>query len=147
MIGAGQADPDVYRLAEELGAELARRKIIVACGGMGGVMEAVCKGVRSQGGLTIGILPGNSRRDANPWVEIALPTGLGISRNILVVKAGEAVIALDGECGTLSEMAVALAEHIPVISLNNWKLPKDMHRDIIFASDPCASVFASMRNL
>ncbi len=136
VIGASKTNPDTYQMAEELGAELAKRNIIVACGGLSGVMEAVCKGAHTHGGLTIGILPHDSRNEANPYVDIAIPTGLGIARNVIVVKTGEAVIALDGEYGTLAEMAIALAERKPVISLNCWTLPNDMHRNIIFASSP-----------
>lgn len=140
VIGAGKTSPDTYQLAEELGAELARKSVIVVCGGRTGIMEAVCKGAREHGGLTIGILPGDSRKEANPYVDIAIPTGLGVARNVLVVKAGEAVIALDGECGTLSEVAIALVEHIPVVSLTKWILPNEMHRGIIPASNPLEAV-------
>lgn len=136
VIGAGKTNPETYQMAEELGAELARKTIIVVCGGLSGVMEAVCKGARSRGGLTIGILPHDLRSEANQYVDIAIPTGLGIARNVIVVKTGEAVIALDGEYGTLAEMAIALAELKPVISLNNWTLPNNMHRNVIFASSP-----------
>jgi uncharacterized protein (TIGR00725 family) len=140
VIGAGKPDTDSYKLAEEIGSELARRNVITACGGLAGIMEAVWKGAHMQGGLTIGILPRNSRNEANQYVDIAIPTGLGIVRNALVVKTGEAVIALDGEYGTLSEIAIALAEQIPVISLKKWVLPNDMHRNIIWATNPVNAV-------
>ena len=140
VIGAGKTSPDTYQLAFELGIELACQNVIVVCGGLTGVMEAVCKGVHQKGGLTIGILPTDSRQATNPYVDIPLPTGLGIARNALVVKAGEAVIALDGEYGTLSEIAMALAQHIPVISLSQWILPNQMHRDIIVAVNPKEAV-------
>lgn len=140
VIGAGKTNPDTYRLAEEIGAELARRNIIVVCGGLSGVMEAVCKGARKHGGTTIGILPHSSRKDANPYVSIAIPTGMGVARNAIVAKAGEAIIALDGEYGTLSEIAIALAERVPVISLARWVLPNNMHRDITFAAGPVEAV-------
>jgi uncharacterized protein (TIGR00725 family) len=140
VIGAGETDADIYRLAEELGVELGRRSIVVVCGGLSGVMEAVCKGARKYGGLTIGILPHNIRKEANPYVDIAIPTGLGIARNVIVVKAGEAVIALDGKYGTFSEIAIALAENIPVISLAKWTLPDDMRTAIIPASNPVDAV-------
>jgi hypothetical protein len=140
VIGASKTNSETFKLAEEVGAELARRGIFVVCGGRSGVMEAVCKGARTHGGLTIGILPNDSRNEANPYVDIAIPTGLGIARNVIVVKAGEAVIAIDGEYGTLSEIAIALKEQIPVISLSEWILPKEMHRNIIFASTPLEAV-------
>jgi uncharacterized protein (TIGR00725 family) len=140
VIGAGKTDPQTYQLAMELGEVLAQKGATVICGGLSGVMEAVCKGAHKHGGLTVGILPRDARQEANPYVDIPIPTGLGIARNAIVVKAGEAVIALDGEYGTLSEIAMALAEHIPVVSLSKWILPHEMHRNIIIASNPREAV-------
>ncbi len=92
------------------------------CGGLGGVMEAACKGARAQGGITIGILPGNDRYQANPYVQIPIVTTLGYARNVIVAKSAQAVIAIDGEYGTLSEIAYALQDGIPVVGLNTWSL-------------------------
>jgi uncharacterized protein (TIGR00725 family) len=124
VIGAGVCDERTYALAEEVGRELARRGVTVVCGGLGGVMEAVCKGAQSVGGRTIGILPGTDYRDANAYVDIPIVTGLGEARNVIVVRTGRAVIAVGGEYGTLSEMAFALKFGIPVIGLDTWQLAR-----------------------
>lgn len=108
VIGAGEASPSVIRLAEEVGAALASNGAVVICGGLGGVMEGACRGAKSKGGMTVGVLPGRDPTSANPWVDVVLPTGLGEARNALVVGAARAVIAIDGEYGTLSEIGLAL---------------------------------------
>jgi len=108
-----------------VGRELARRGAILVCGGLGGVMEAACRGARQAGGLTIGILPGNRAEEANPWVEIPIVTGLREARNVLVVKSCQAVIAVGGEFGTLSEIALALRDGVPVVGLHTWQLSKE----------------------
>jgi uncharacterized protein (TIGR00725 family) len=122
VIGTGVASPSVIRLAEEVGAALAASGAVVICGGLGGVMEGVCRGAKSVGGLTVGLLPGRDPTVANPWVDVVVPTGLGEARNALVVSAATAVIALDGEYGTLSEIALALRSGIPVIGIGTWTL-------------------------
>jgi hypothetical protein len=115
VIGNSTAKPEHIKLAEEVGRELAKRSIIVVCGGLSGVMEAVCRGAKSEGGMTIGILPGHSPEDANSFVDIPIVTTMGYSRNVIVVNTGEAVISVGGAFGTLSEIAHALSEEIPVI--------------------------------
>ena len=103
VIGGGDSPPaEALRMAEEVGRELARRNVAVACGGLDGVMEAVCKGAKAEGGVTIGILPGDDPDDANPYVDYPICTGMGYARNAIVAKAGRAVIARDGSYGTLS---------------------------------------------
>ena len=124
VIGAGQCDAKTAALAEDVGRRLARSGATVVCGGLGGVMEAVCRGAKSAGGLTIGILPGSDRADENRWVDIAIPTGIGEARNTLVVRSAQAVIAIGGEFGTLSEIAFALKLAIPVIGLKTWQLAR-----------------------
>jgi hypothetical protein len=119
--GSGDASPEVIALAEEVGARLAGANAVVVCGGLGGVMEAVCRGAKSAGGTTVGILPGTARSDANPFVDVAIPTGLGESRNALVARASDALIAIGGEFGTLSEIALALKIGTPVIGLGTWE--------------------------
>ena len=109
-------------LAEEVGRELARRDIMVVCGGLSGIMEAVCRGAKSEGGTTIGILPGRAAAEANSYVDIPIVTSMGYSRNIIVVHTGEAVIAVGGAFGTLSEIGHALGDGIPVIGLKTWPL-------------------------
>ena len=120
VIGGSDVSPKVAALAEEVGREIGRHKAILVCGGMGGVMEAACKGAVSEGGLTIGILPGDSRKQANKYVRIPIITGIGYARNVAVVKTSQAVIAIDGSYGTLTEIGYALQSGIPVIGLGTW---------------------------
>jgi uncharacterized protein (TIGR00725 family) len=122
VIGSSRAKPEHLALAESVGRELARRDVMVACGGLNGVMEAVCKGAKSAGGTTIGILPGRTSRDANRYVDIPIVTTMGYSRNVIVVNTGDAVIAIGGAFGTLSEIAHALGDGIPVVALQTWPL-------------------------
>ena len=125
VIGAGECDAQTAAWAEEVGRLLAQSGVTVVCGGLGGVMEAACRGAKSAGGLTIGILPGASSKDANPWVDIPIPTGLSETRNLIVVRSAAAVIAVGGEFGTLSEIAFALKLGILVIGLNTWQLARN----------------------
>jgi uncharacterized protein (TIGR00725 family) len=106
------------QLAEEVGAELAKRDIAVACGGLGGVMEAVCRGAKAAGGTTIGIITSTHKDDANAYVDYVIPTGLGYARNFIVAQTGDAVIAIGGKAGTLSEMAIAWFNDKPIIALS-----------------------------
>ncbi len=129
VIGGEHSSPEEAKLAEEVGRELARQGVILVCGGLGGVMEAACRGARSEGGVTIGILPADSPRAANPYVQIPIVTGMGYARNIPIVKSAQAVIAIDGAYGTLSEIAYALQSNIPVIGLNTWSLSKNGQQD------------------
>ena len=129
VIGGNQCSPQEAQLAEEVGRELARRGAILVCGGLSGVMEAACRGASSEGGITIGILPGESRQAANPYVQIPITTGLGYARNLAVVKSAQAVIAIGGSYGTLSEISHALQSGIPVIGLNTWSLSRNNQQD------------------
>ncbi len=129
VIGGSQCSKEEAKLAEEVGRELAKRDAVLVCGGLGGVMEAACRGAQSEGGLTIGILPGESRRGANPYVQIPIVTGMGYARNVVVVKSAQAVIAIGGSYGTLSEISHALQNSIPVIGLNTWSLSKNGQPD------------------
>ncbi len=122
VIGAAECTKEEARVAETLGRELAKRGAVVVCGGKGGVMEAACKGARSAGGLTIGILPGLDRSEGNAYVDIPIPTGLGSARNSIVVLSGQAVIAVGGAYGTLSEIAFAHLYQRTVVGLGTWKL-------------------------
>jgi uncharacterized protein (TIGR00725 family) len=122
VIGPSLASADEIDLAREVGALLATRGAIVVCGGHGGVMEAVCKGATQHGGQTVGVLPGNDRTEGNAYLTIALPTGLGELRNGLVVRAADAVIAVGGSWGTMSEIALAVRGGKPVIALKGWQL-------------------------
>jgi len=122
VIGGGACTAEQAGLAREVGAELARRDCIVITGGLGGVMAAACAGAKSQGGLTIGILPGSSAGGANEHVDVPIVTGLSHARNALVVRSCDAVIAVGGQYGTLSEIALSLAMGIPVVGLNSWDI-------------------------
>jgi len=109
VIGSdGDIDPRVEEVAEEIGRRLAMEDVVVVCGGLGGVMQAVCRGAREKDGLTVGILPSMDKEEANPYVDVALTTGLGHARNIFVAASADAVVALSGSTGTLSEIALAL---------------------------------------
>ena len=147
VIGGGQCSPEEARLAEEVGRELARRGAILICGGLGGVMEAACRGADSEGGMTIGILPGESRHAANPYIQIPIVTGIGHARNVAVVKSAQAVIAIDGSYGTLSEIGHALQSRIPVIGLNTWSLSRDDQIDnaIVPAQDAAEAVDKALK--
>ena len=138
VIGGSDVPPETAALAEEVGRLIARRGAALVCGGMGGVMEAACRGATSEGGLTIGILPGDSREQANPCVRIPIVTGIGYARNAIVVKTSQAVIAIDGSHGTLSEIAYALQSGIPVVGLGTWSFFIDDREEtgIIRAESP-----------
>jgi uncharacterized protein (TIGR00725 family) len=125
VIGGGTCSEAEAKTAEEVGRRLARQGAILVCGGLGGVMEAACRGASGEGGLTIGILPGEDRRSANPYVQLPIVTGLGYARNVIVVKSARAIIAIGGSYGTLSEIAHARQNGIPVIGLNTWSLSKN----------------------
>lgn len=125
VVGAGVASPEEERSAEAVGRLLAEAGCLLVCGGLGGVMAAACKGAKQAGGRTIGVLPGNTRAEANPWVDVAIPTGMGEARNLLVVRASDAVIAIGGEFGTLSEIALALKLGRPVVGLSTWTITRD----------------------
>ena len=129
IIGESNASHKNYSLAEEVGRLLAEAEVTVVCGGMGGVMEAVCKGASNAGGRTVGILPGVNPSDANPWVDIPICTGLGHARNVIVVRSGLAVVAIGGAYGTLSEIGHALSDEIPVIGLNTWSFNREGNED------------------
>lgn len=142
VIGPGEADEELTTLGEGVGEGLGRGGVTLVCGGLGGVMAGACRGAKRAGATTVGILPGVDRADANPWVDVALPTGMGEGRNVLVVRAAEAVVAVDGEYGTLSEMALALKIGVPVVGLRPWELSKDgvVRRAVTVAEDAADAV-------
>ena len=124
MAGSGAAAPADLDAAERAGRALGERGAVVVTGGLGGVMEAACRGAKAAGGQTLGILPGLDRSEANAFVDLAIATGLGEGRNILVVRACDALIAVGGEWGTLSEIALAMRAGRRVIGLDTWELSK-----------------------
>lgn len=125
VIGSSSCSVKEYNTAEEVGREIAGRKAVLICGGLGGVMEAAAKGAKEAGGITIGILPGTDKNSANPYIDIPIVTGIGEARNIIVVLSGDAVIAVGGELGTLSEVAFALKNRKPMIGIRTWGLDKN----------------------
>jgi uncharacterized protein (TIGR00725 family) len=143
VIGGDSPPPEALPLAEAVGRELAQRGHALICGGRGGVMEAACRGARQAGGHTIGVLPGPDRRDMNPHVEFPIVTNLGAARNAIVVLSADAVIAVDGSYGTLSEIALALVHGKPVVGLATWRISDaDGVEDerIVRVSDPVEAV-------
>ncbi|MFA5430426.1 MAG: TIGR00725 family protein [Candidatus Omnitrophota bacterium] len=123
VIGGHFCSGETNELAERLGSALSETADTMVCGGLGGVMESACRGFRKEGKLTIGIIPGYNKEDANHFVDVVIPTGMGLARNLLVVKSADVVVALPGRSGTLSEIAYCLQFDIPVISLNSWDIP------------------------
>ena len=128
VVGPGEATPDEERDAATVGGALAVGGAIVVCGGLGGVMAAACRGARDAGGTTVGLLPGVDRAAGNPWLSVAIPTGLGELRNGLVVRAADAVVAVGGGFGTLSEIALALKLGRPVVGLGTWDIAAPVTR-------------------
>ncbi|MDP3143341.1 MAG: TIGR00725 family protein [Candidatus Omnitrophota bacterium] len=124
VIGGHTVHKEVEQLAKNLGKKLVKVADYLVCGGLSGVMKAVCQGFKAGNGVTIGIIPSYDKKNANPYVDIVIPTGLGLARNVLVVKSADVVVALPGEAGTLSEIAYCLQFGIPVISLTPLEVTK-----------------------
>jgi uncharacterized protein (TIGR00725 family) len=136
VIGSGACPDEIEHLAAEVGREIAQRGGILVCGGLGGVMEGAARGAKAHGGLTVGIIPGETASHASSYIDIPIVTGLGIARNIIVVRSSEVLIAIHGQYGTLSEIAFALQLNVPVVGLNTW----EVSADIIPASNPADAV-------
>ncbi|HDN86266.1 MAG: TIGR00725 family protein [Candidatus Omnitrophota bacterium] len=122
VIGGYSCSKRAYKLAREIGRLIAQEGWILICGGGSGVMEAACLGAKEKGGITCGILPSYTGEEANPYLDIKIPTGLGYARNILVVRASHCLVAIDGKYGTLSEIAFALSEGKPVLGIDTWDI-------------------------
>lgn len=122
VIGGSECSKKVYALARQLGKLIAHQGWVLVCGGKTGVMEAACRGAKEAGGLTVGILPGSEQDEANAYVDVKIPTGLGYARNILVVRAADAIVAIGGKYGTLSEIAFAFNEEKPVCGIDTWDI-------------------------
>jgi uncharacterized protein (TIGR00725 family) len=136
VVGSGEEDAELSRISEEVGARIARSGSVLVNGGLGGVMRASAKGSKEAGGLTIGILPGWDIKEANPYIDITIPTGMGEMRNVLIVRASRGLIAVGGGYGTLSEIALALKTGKPVVGLKSW----GVSQDIVQAEDPAQAV-------
>jgi uncharacterized protein (TIGR00725 family) len=145
VIGASAASPDELEQAHAAGQRLAELGAIVVTGGRGGVMEAACRGAKEGRGQTVGILPGLDRTDANAYVDIALPTGLGEMRNGLVARAAEAVVAIGGAWGTLAEIAFARAAGKPVFGVGTWELGEDGVVAVTSGAEAADQAIASLR--
>ena len=122
VIGGRKADKALKKEAEAVGRLIAEKSGILICGGMHGIMEAASKGAKQAGGLTVGILPQDHKRDANPYIDIPIATGLGIGRNVVVARTADALIAIGGEYGTLSEIAFGLQLGKPVVGIRSWDI-------------------------
>jgi len=122
VIGASRCSTEVAELAEEVGMEIGRKGAVLICGGLGGVMESASKGAKEAGGFTIGILPGTSKEEANGYIDIPIVTGLGHARNVVIAHSSDSIIAISGEHGTLSEIAIGLKLKKTIIGLNTWDI-------------------------
>ena len=142
VIGGAKCTAQEAALAETVGRELAKRSTVLVCGGLTGVMEAACRGAAIESGITLGILPGENPADSNPYVQIPVATGMGHARNLAVVLSAHAVIAIDRDYGTLTEIGFALKAGIPVVGLRTWSLYRngDEDRSIIKADDAVDAV-------
>lgn len=131
VIGQGSnCTSEIRKLAEEVGYHIAQRGGVLICGGLAGVMEAACRGAKQGNGMTIGVLPGSTKDDANPFVDIPIVTGLSVARNVIIVRTASAIIAVGGFYGTLSEIAYGLAFNKPVIGLKTWDIDDKIHQVI-----------------
>ncbi|MGB9797248.1 MAG: TIGR00725 family protein [bacterium] len=146
VIGASQPPEELLPIAEKVGEEIAKRGGILICGGMGGIMEYACKGAKKVGGITVGIIPTMDRNSANPYVDIPIVTGMGYARNIIVVLSSEAVIAIGGAFGTLTELAFALHFNIPVVGIRTWRVESEHTevKGIVYVDSPEEAVKIAM---
>jgi uncharacterized protein (TIGR00725 family) len=147
VLGPHDCSTEERSLGFEVGAEIARSQAILVCGGLGGIMEAAAEGAKSEQGLTVGILPGEKASSANEFIDVALPTGLGPIRNALIVRACDAVIAIRGGYGTLSEIAFALRLGVPVVGLQTWSVVQNGKADpgIHVAKTPDEAVAVALK--
>jgi len=122
VIGGNYCSGEIAKIAYEVGKKIAQRKHILICGGLGGVMEAACRGAKDGRGLTIGILPGKDKSEANPFVDIPIVTAMSHARNAIITRTADVLIAVDGRYGTLSEIGLALATGKKVVGINTWDI-------------------------
>ncbi len=143
IIGASRCSRKIARIAYEVGREIAKRKAVLVCGGLGGVMEAAARGAKENKGLTVGILPGFSTSSANPYIDIPIVTGMDHGRNIIIVRSCDAIIAIGGREGTLSEIAFALKLKIPLIGIETWKIKGVIK--VKYAKDAVRKAFQALK--
>ena len=141
VIGPGRCSGKVKKNAEIIGQAIASAGATLVCGGLGGVMEAAAKGAKANGGITIGIIPSDQKSDANKYIDIVIPSGIGEARNLLIIRTADVVIALPGMFGTLSEMAFCLKTKTPLVSLQAW----DISDKIIRVEDPIEAVKEALK--
>jgi uncharacterized protein (TIGR00725 family) len=147
VIGGQEPGPEYLDLAEEVGYLIAKRGAALICGGLTGVMEAACRGAKRAGGLTIGVIPTIRKADANPFVDIVIATGMGTARNVIIVRSADALIAVDGSFGTLSEISHAFEQGKAVVSLHSWDMkklgvPEELYREV---KDPEEAVEVALK--
>jgi uncharacterized protein (TIGR00725 family) len=147
VVGSSTCDNKTAALAEAVGAAIARRGAVLVCGGRGGVMEAASRGAATQGGMVLGVLPGDDPRQGNRYLSAAVATGLGDARNAVISCTADAIIAVSGEYGTLSEIALGLKMGKPVIGLHTWRLqpPREISAEIVYAATPAEAVDLAWR--
>jgi len=141
VIGASRCSGEIAELAEEVGREIGKRGAGLICGGLGGVMESASKGAKEVGGLTVGILPGKSKEEANSYIDIPIVTGMGHARNVVIAHSSDCIIAISGEHGTLSEIAIGLKLNKTVIGLKSWEI-----EGVTQAKTAAEAVEKAMRN-
>lgn len=134
VIGPAAASEHQVGLATEVGRRLGEAGAVVVCGGLGGIMQAVCEGARAAGGVTIGFLPGEDRTEGNPYLTVSIPTGLDQLRNALIIRSSQAVIAIGGSWGTLNEIAIARRAGLPVVVIDGWQISDEQGRDQSFGT-------------
>jgi uncharacterized protein (TIGR00725 family) len=147
VIGDAECSEEIAQIAYEVGRRIGEAGAALVCGGRGGVMEAAARGAKSAGGLTVGILPGVSREEANPHVDIPIVTGLRDARNVIIARSCHVLIAVGGMFGTLSEIALACKFGVPVVGLRTWSIdrPGLTHPPIVEAKDPEEAVETAFR--
>ena len=143
VLGASSCGPDIERLAHEVGKEIARQGAILLCGGLGGVMNAAARGAKEAGGVTVGILPGDSASGANPHIDLRIVTDMGHARNVVLVRSADAVIAVSGGYGTLSEIAIARKIGVPCIGVQTW----DFDPGVVRAEDAAQAVRYAVKRI
>lgn len=142
VVGNAICSPDVAKVAEEVGEKIAGHKALLICGGLKGVMEAAAKGAKTRGGMTMGILPGFSKAEANRYIDISVVTGMDQGRNIIIARSSDVLIAVGGGFGTLSEIAYALKLNVPVVGIDTWELKRNgkESREIQLVKTPAEAV-------
>jgi hypothetical protein len=144
VIGGRKTEKSLLKEAEEAGRLIAEKGAVLVCGGLGGVMEAASRGAKAGGGLTVGILPQNDSKEANQFIDIPIVTGLGIGRNVIIARTANALIAVGGEYGTLSEIAFALQMGKPVVGIKTWDIKGVVA--VENAADAVERVFALLKS-